>query len=228
MTIHPSDITEQVTAEQFIAVPATRRGSDVYTLHYKRALDIFVVALFMPIVGPIILLLAAMVMLDGSSPFYSQLRVGRDGRAFRMWKLRTMIPNADIVLEEYLKSNQAARDEWDATQKLKNDPRITWFGRFLRKTSLDELPQLINVLVGDMSLVGPRPMMVCQREMYPGSAYFRMRPGITGYWQISDRNACDFRDRVRFDDRYEREMSFRTDAEVLAQTVRVVLKGTGY
>jgi lipopolysaccharide/colanic/teichoic acid biosynthesis glycosyltransferase len=145
-----------------------------------------------------------------------------------MWKLRSMVAGADAALESYLASDPVARAEWDSTQKLKSDPRITRFGRVLRKSSLDELPQLWNVLLGDMSLVGPRPMMPSQQEIYPGQAYYRLRPGITGPWQVSRRNESTFADRARFDEHYEETLSFKTDVGLLIGTVRVVMRATGY
>ena len=139
-----------------------------------------------------------------------------------------MVPRADTLLEYHLRKNPEARREWDETQKLKRDPRITRIGCFLRKSSLDELPQLWNVLMGDMSLVGPRPMMVDQEALYPGTAYFELRPGITGLWQISDRNASSFAERAKFDDRYLNSCSLSQDISILLQTTGVVLRGTGY
>ena len=165
---------------------------------------------------------------DGGRAFYSQTRIGRNGRTFRMWKLRTMVPDAEARLREYIATNPAARAEWNATQKLKNDPRITRVGRFLRKSSIDELPQLWNVLTGSMSLVGPRPMMVEQQALYYGHGYYNQRPGITGLWQISDRNESEFAGRVRYDDIYDRCVSLKTDVAILIRTVGVVLRCTGY
>ena len=199
-----------------------------YKLVGKRLLDISLVLMSLVIVVPVIALMAFLVALDGHSPFYTQERVGRDGRRFRIVKIRTMVHNADALLQEHLAKDTVLRAEWEATQKLKRDVRITRIGRVLRKTSLDELPQLINVLFGSMSLVGPRPMMPSQEALYPGRAYYRLRPGITGFWQISDRNTCDFRDRAKFDNAYEQEMSFKTDIRTLWRTVAVVLRGTGY
>jgi lipopolysaccharide/colanic/teichoic acid biosynthesis glycosyltransferase len=144
-----------------------------------------------------------------------------------MWKLRSMVANADQLLSVYLAENPDARIEWDHSQKLRYDPRITRVGRIIRKTSLDELPQLWNVLRGDMSLVGPRPMMVDQQELYPGTAYYALRPGITGFWQVSVRNESSFSERAHFDADYLGRMSFVTDLKVLARTVSVVLNGTG-
>jgi lipopolysaccharide/colanic/teichoic acid biosynthesis glycosyltransferase len=144
-----------------------------------------------------------------------------------MWKLRSMVPNADQMLEGYLAANPAARSEWDLTQKLRHDPRITKVGHIIRKSSIDELPQLWNVLKGDMSIVGPRPMMVDQQKIYPGTAYYALRPGITGFWQTSVRNESSFADRAQFDTDYLRQMSFLTDFRVMLRTVRVVVNGTG-
>ncbi|MEP2725484.1 sugar transferase, partial [Roseibium sp.] len=134
----------------------------------------------------------------------------------------------DALLQKHLEENLASKTEWESKQKLRNDVRITRVGWLLRKTSMDELPQLLNVLLGDMSLVGPRPMMPSQKEMYTGTSYYRLRPGITGFWQISDRNLCGFQDRAEHDTFYELEMSFVTDLNVLWRTVAVVLRGTGY
>jgi lipopolysaccharide/colanic/teichoic acid biosynthesis glycosyltransferase len=138
-----------------------------------------------------------------------------------------MVMNADQKLEAHLAADPAARAEWDEMQKLRHDPRITRVGRLIRKSSLDELPQLLNVLMGDMSLVGPRPMMADQRALYPGRGYYDLRPGITGPWQVSERNATSFADRARFDDKYNQDLSLATDARILACTVKVVLRATG-
>uniref|UniRef100_UPI00351A3BF2 sugar transferase n=1 Tax=Tateyamaria sp. syn59 TaxID=2576942 RepID=UPI00351A3BF2 len=199
-----------------------------YHKYAKRCLDLVLVIAAAPIVLPVMLMMILMVYLDGGKPIYSQMRLGRNGRAFRIWKIRTMTVDADARLKDYLAANPKARAEWDATQKLKNDPRITKTGWFLRKSSMDELPQLLNVLTGSMSLIGPRPMMVSQKRQYPGVAYYKLRPGITGPWQVSDRNNCNFADRVHFDDQYARTVSLQTDVNLLVKTVAVVLKATGY
>ncbi len=208
-----------------ITVPA-RRG--LYRNGLKRVLDTVLILLAAPFVLPVILVLAAIVARDGHSPFYRSRRVGRNGRTFNMLKLRTMVPNADDLLEKHLREDENARDEWNSTQKLKNDPRITRVGHLLRKASLDELPQLWNVLVGDMSLVGPRPMLPEQRPMYPGLAYYAVRPGITGFWQVSERNDSEFAKRADFDRQYDEQLSFTTDIALMARTVGVVVRGTGY
>jgi lipopolysaccharide/colanic/teichoic acid biosynthesis glycosyltransferase len=191
-------------------------------------IDIMVVAATAIITAPLIMLIALFVSLDGHSPFYSQRRLGMGGRSFTLWKLRSMVPDADTRLREHLSADPAARAEWDRTQKLMNDPRITRMGRFIRKCSIDELPQLWNVLRGDMSLVGPRPMMPEQASLYPGISYFALRPGITGTWQVSARNESSFAERARFDSDYYRSVSLGTDLGILLATVRVVVRGTGH
>ena len=200
----------------------------IYRNFFKRLLDVALVLAAIPAIFPIIFMLATIIRRDGGSPFYFQSRVGRGGKTFKMYKLRSMVVDADQKLEAYLSTNPSARQEWDLTQKLKADPRITSMGKLLRKLSLDELPQLWNVLTGDMSLVGPRPMMIDQRDLYPGRTYFTMRPGLTGLWQISDRNESSFADRAKFDDKYNETLSIATDVSILFATIGVVIRGTGY
>lgn len=214
-------------------IPAIRSSAippqqGLYRRGAKRVIDTLLILLSLPVVLPVLAILGLLVARDGHSPIYRQNRVGRGGQIFTIWKLRTMVPDADQALESCLAACSAARDEWQETQKLKSDPRITRMGRILRKTSLDELPQLWNVLRGDMSLVGPRPMMPDQQMLYPGEAYYALRPGITGFWQISDRNESSFAARAKFDADYDRSLSLGTDAAVLLATVAVVLRGTGY
>lgn len=203
-------------------------ASGFYRDHTKRALDFVLAFLLAPVAILLLLPLAVLVALDGTSPFYWQKRVGLRGREFYMLKLRSMVPNADALLAAYLAEDGDAAAEWDLHQKLKNDPRITRIGRFIRRTSLDELPQLWNVIAGEMSLVGPRPIMIDQRDIYPGSAYYLMRPGITGLWQISDRNECSFAERAIFDTRYHGQMSLVSDISVISRTVGVVFRATGH
>ncbi|MFG5384248.1 MULTISPECIES: sugar transferase [unclassified Yoonia] len=204
------------------------KPSPIYKDVVKRALDTVFIVLSLPFLLPILLVIALIVARDGHSPLYSQERIGRGGRAFKMWKFRTMVPNAERKLKDLLATDPQAAKEWHAHQKLKNDPRITAIGQLLRKTSIDELPQLWNVLAGDMSLVGPRPMMTDQKDLYPGKAYFAMRPGMTGLWQISDRNSCTFAARASFDTAYYQKMSLATDCKIIAATAGVVVRGTGY
>jgi len=200
----------------------------LYKRSFKRILDCIFVLLAAPVILPVVLMLGVLVRRDGGPAFYSQQRIGMNGRIFRIWKLRSMRVGADQLLEAHLAASPAARAEWQTTQKLKDDPRVTPVGRMLRKNSLDELPQLWNVLMGDMSLVGPRPMLPDQAPLYPGIAYYGLRPGVTGFWQISRRNGTSFAGRAAYDTRYARRLSLGTDLRVLFATVWVVLYGTGY
>lgn len=205
-----------------------RSPSGYYASFGKRFLDVLLVLCVAPVVLFILIPFVALIARDGGSPFYTQLRLGRGGKVYRMWKLRSMVVDADKKLNAYLESNPDAKAEWNRTQKLKNDPRITKVGHMIRKTSLDELPQLWNVLTGEMSLVGPRPMMVSQKDLYPGQDYYALRPGITGAWQVSARNDSSFAERASYDSQYLRRLSARTDAGILAKTVVVVCKATGH
>lgn len=199
----------------------------LYQRYGKRLLDIILVTAVSPVWIGLSIMLCALISLDGGNPLYSQLRIGKGGHAFRMWKLRSMRTDADDRLKILLSSDPAARNEWSRRQKLSNDPRITLIGKFIRGTSLDELPQFLNVLRGDMSLVGPRPFLPEQRSQYLGTGYYLVRPGLSGLWQISERTASEFADRVHYDDRYVADISLRNDLVILARTVWVVLRGGG-
>ncbi|MEP5760242.1 MAG: sugar transferase [Litoreibacter sp.] len=230
MTIHYREISQKsdgvVEPSHFVAAPGNDSG--FYRSFFKRALDFSATFIAAPFVALIVSLLALGVFAqDRRNPFYSQERVGKQGRIFTMWKLRSMNVNADAIFNQYLDENPEARKEWNEKQKLSFDPRITRFGAILRKTSLDELPQLLNVLTGDMSLVGPRPMMPEQRVLYTGTAYYNLRPGITGPWQVSERSTGTFAGRARFDEAYDRDLSLSQDLGLLGKTVGVVLRGTG-
>lgn len=202
------------------------RGRTAYRA-IKRCIDMAVALIAIPLLLPLMGFVAALVRLDGGPALYSQDRIGEGGRIFRLWKFRSMVPDAEAALQVYLAADPQRRSEWDHAQKLCNDPRVTRIGRFLRKYSVDELPQLWNILVGDMSLVGPRPMFESQRELYPAQPYHGMRPGLTGLWQISRRNAGSFAERAVFDETYARSICLRTDLGIILRTVRIVFLGTG-
>ncbi len=230
MTVHFSnlnDLADTAPTAQSVALRAAKRRG-LYRTGAKRAFDTALILLALPFALPLIIVMALLVARDGGQPFYTQTRIGQDGRRFKMWKLRTMVTDADGRLRAHLETNPAAHAEWNKTQKLKNDPRITTVGRFLRRSSIDELPQLWNVLNGTMSLVGPRPMMVSQQALYHGQGYYNLRPGITGFWQVSDRNEGDFAGRVQHDDDYDEALSLTTDIAVLWRTVGVMMRCTGY
>jgi len=206
---------------------AQNRARGFYRGALKRGFDLALVLLLALPALVILIPFALAIWLSGGAPFYSQIRIGRNGRPFRMWKLRSMVPDAERLLQAHLAADPAARREWERYQKLRNDPRVTPIGRFIRKSSIDELPQLFNVLTGDMSFVGPRPMLAEQRDIYPGTAYYAMRPGLSGYWQIAARNESSFAERALYDTRYFQDLSFLTDLWVLLRTFRVVLRGAG-
>lgn len=209
------------------AVAGQARAGGLYDRGIKRALDILLVLASAPFSLPLILLVAALAALDGHNPFFLQTRLGRGGGRFRMIKIRTMVPDAEARLQALLAADPDAAREWAAYQKLRRDPRIAPLGRVLRAASLDELPQLMNVLAGHMSLVGPRPMLPEQRALYPGTAYEGLRPGLTGLWQTEARNHATFAERARFDSSYAASLSLATDMRILARTVRAVVQLPG-
>lgn len=195
----------------------------------KRVFDIIVSSILLFLLSPFFLYIGWKVSRDGASPFYGHERVGQNGRKFKCLKFRSMIVNSKEVLERLLSTDANAKAEWDKDFKLKNDPRITPVGHFLRKTSLDELPQLFNVLRGEMSLVGPRPVVEEELERYgDDKAYYLMaKPGMTGLWQVSGRNDVDYATRVYFDSWYVKNWGIWNDIAILFKTVSVVLHRDG-
>ncbi len=195
----------------------------------KRAFDIVGALGIIIALSPALLVLGFLVGRDGGPPIYGHERVGMNGRKFKCLKFRSMVINSKEVLEEVLRTDPVARAEWDKDFKLKNDPRITKVGHFIRKTSLDELPQLWNVVRGDMSLVGPRPVIEDELCRYAGDVdyYLMAKPGMTGLWQVSGRNDVDYETRVYFDSWYVKNWSLWNDIAILFKTVGVVLKRDG-
>jgi len=197
---------------------------------WKRATDLAIASIALLFLLPLMFLVAILVHLDGGEVIFGHTRVGTGGRLFRVLKFRTMCPSADQRLTAYLERNEAARHEWQLTQKLRNDPRVTWVGSFLRKSSIDELPQLLNVLRGEMSIVGPRPIVQSEIAKYGHYIrhYNRCRPGITGLWQVSGRNDVAYRRRVAFDTIYSRHVGdLRFELGVVLKTIPAVLRSTG-
>ena len=198
----------------------------------KRTIDIIAGLVGTILLIPITVLVwfVRIIKKENNGPlFFEQLRIGKDGKQFRMYKYRSMCMNADETLKQYLEENEDARKEYKKYKKLKNDPRITKVGCFLRKTSLDEFPQFINVLKGDMSLVGPRPYLPREQkdmgEYY--SSIIKVKPGITGPWQVRGRNKLDFEDRMKLDIEYVNNMSIKEDIKMVWRTVRKVVKKDG-
>ena len=196
----------------------------------KRALDILGAGVGLVLLSPFFLIVALMVRADGGPAFFAHQRVGRGGKLFGCLKFRSMVIDSQARLEALLANDPAARAEWEATRKLKNDPRITRIGRFLRSTSLDELPQLINVLLGEMSLVGPRPVQEAEIDRYYGASaahYMAVRPGITGLWQVSGRSETSYESRVALDVSYVSRPSLLADLSILLRTPVAVLSRRG-
>lgn len=182
------------------------------------------------VVVPVMIVISLLIYIDSPGPvIFSHYRVGREGKLFPCYKFRTMVVDAQRVLENYLTENEAARKEWEQDFKLRDDPRITKVGKFLRKTSLDELPQFLNVLKGEMSLVGPRPIIQKEIVRYGDyiNDYYLVRPGITGIWQVSGRNDIDYPQRVKMDSWYTRNWSLWIDIVILIKTVKIVLGQKG-
>ncbi|WP_246514069.1 sugar transferase [Neoroseomonas soli] len=196
----------------------------------KRAMDIAIAGAALLVALPFFLAVGALTRADGGPTFYAHPRVGRGGRIFGCLKFRSMVVDSQARLEALLAADPTARAEWETTRKLKDDPRITRVGRFLRATSLDELPQLINVLKGEMSIVGPRPVTQSELDCYYGVAaahYLTVRPGITGPWQVSGRSETSYDQRVALDVAYVSQPSLLTDIRILLKTPVAVLSRRG-
>ncbi|MDX8354999.1 sugar transferase [Cognatiyoonia sp. IB215182] len=196
----------------------------------KRGLDILIAGTALTLLAPLFLLVAAAVKFASPGPiFYGHKRIGHGGASFRCWKFRSMVTDGDRVLEEYLAKHPDERDEWETTRKLRNDPRVTRIGAVLRAYSVDELPQLINVLLGDMSIVGPRPVVQDELDMYGEAAplYLSTRPGITGLWQVSGRSDTSYDQRVALDTRYVQAWSLWSDLVIILRTVPAVISSKG-
>lgn len=197
----------------------------------KRSLDICGALIFFMLFSGIYFLLWWLVVLTTGGPaIYKHKRIGRNGKEFSCLKFRSMVVNSDEVLRDLLERDPMARAEWNTTFKLRDDPRITRFGRFIRKTSLDELPQFWNVLRGDMSIVGPRPVVRKELEIYYGpyaQIYYKVRPGITGPWQVGGRSDLSYPERVALDTNYVKSWTVRGDLLLIAKTVGVVFHRRG-
>lgn len=204
--------------------------STIVFLFFKRLFDIIVGILGLILLLPvsIVVKLINIINKDFSPIFYSHIRIGKNGKEFKLYKFRSMVPNADEVLKKLLKQKKYA-DEWKKNQKFENDPRITKVGKILRKTSLDELPQFINVLKGDMSLIGPRPLIKGELDEHNGNheIYESIRPGITGWWACNGRSATTYEERLKLEYYYINNISLWLDIKCVFKTVMAVLKRDG-
>ena len=217
--------------ELLLAMRRPKSGrSHALTEQFNLRMNQLAAAVLLLLLGPLMLVIAVMIMRkDGAPVLFGHYRVGHQGRLFRCLKFRSMFRNSEQMLSDILATDPAARAEWERDQKLTNDPRITPIGNFLRRTSLDELPQLINVLRGEMSLVGPRPITVGELTRYGRVRwhYLSVRPGMTGLWQVSGRNNTSYAERVALDEAYIDSRSLMGDITILFKTVKVVLARDG-
>ncbi len=224
--------TAVASGAQEIPISATspRRAGERVSTALKRSFDMSAVLaaliLFMPLLITLILVL---LVVQGRPVIYRHKRIGRGGATFHCFKFRTMASNGDEILAQHLARDPAARREWEATRKLRDDPRVTPIGRLLRKSSVDELPQLFNVLRGEMSLVGPRPIVSDEVRFYGANIkhYNKVKPGLTGAWQISGRSDTSYAERVQLDTDYAATQTFTGDLLILARTVPAVLRARG-
>jgi lipopolysaccharide/colanic/teichoic acid biosynthesis glycosyltransferase len=215
--------------EPFISAGPSR---NVWTYRYlfKRAVDFALTLIFLPFMLPFAAIVTLLIKLDSPGPVLVKVkRIGKDRTTFFKYKFRTMVPDAEMVLQELLNTDSELRKEYLSTYKIKNDPRITRFGRWLRRTSLDELPQVLNIVRGEMSWVGPRDILDTELAMYGefASRFVTVKPGITGLWQVSGRSRLAYSERVRLDMFYIENVSFSLDLKIIAKTIPVVLFGDG-
>ncbi|MDM9625168.1 sugar transferase [Rhizobium sp. S152] len=217
---------------------APSRSSDVFGHEYrsavmdgvKYAIDATIASIGLLLLAPMILMLVVVLLIVQGRPiFIAHRRIGRHGVMFPCLKFRSMVRNADEVLSRHLAANPSSRAEWNATRKLRDDPRITALGALLRKSSVDEIPQLFNVIRGQMSLVGPRPIVASEAELYGiyYADYMKVRPGVTGLWQVSGRSDTSYSERVQLDVRYVEEQSVFGDISIMLKTVPAVLRSRG-
>ncbi|MCG5242953.1 sugar transferase [Azospirillum doebereinerae] len=225
--LDPGALAGTASAAQAMARLPNRQP--LYAHRVKRGFDVVGAAGLILLFGPLMLVVAWLVAKDGGPAVFGHRRVGADGRSFTCLKFRSMVIDANDALERLLAEDEEARAEWAATRKLRNDPRITGVGRFLRRSSLDELPQLFNVLRGEMSLVGPRPIVDDEVAFYHACFpfYAQCRPGLTGLWQVSGRSDVDYVRRVQLDTAYVVGWNFWSDITIMLRTVRVMVKGSG-
>lgn len=216
-------------SHEVLMIHMENRLSRLSLVLLKRSFDVVCSAILLALLFPLFVYLSYKITRDGGGAFFGHQRVGQGGRKFDCYKFRTMVVNAQEVLADLLANNPEAKFEWDKDFKLKNDPRINTFGQFLRRSSIDELPQLWNVLKGDMSLVGPRPVVPDELERYGDDVtyYLLVKPGMTGLWQVSGRNDVDYETRVYFDSWYVKNWSLWTDITILFKTITVLTNRRG-
>lgn len=212
-----------------VSVIPSLKDKKLYRRYFKRTFDFLFAVALLPVLLPVIAVLYVLTRIQGGPGFFAHERVGQHGKTFKCLKIRTMVPDAEARLEAFLAENPEAKEEWDRTQKLVDDPRVTAVGRFLRRTSLDELPQLWNVLRGQMSFVGPRPVTAPELVRYGlhKRAYLSLKPGITGVWQVEGRSNGCYEERLKMDQSYMKKIGFLYDLRLIVRTALVVVSPTG-
>ncbi|HET8705711.1 MAG TPA: sugar transferase [Pseudomonadales bacterium] len=220
---------DEVCIDRLLAELDTAEQTKGVYFYGKRVFDVIVASILLVVLSPVMLLIAGIIWTNGRKPVFGHTRVGKSGQLFRCYKFRTMVPDADVRLANLLFNRPDLEQEWKEDFKLKSDPRITAIGAFLRKTSLDELPQLYNVIRGDMSLVGPRPIIVQELEKYGDHVkhYLSVKPGITGLWQVGGRNNLTYDQRVALDVNYVENHSLLMDILILFKTIFAVFAFKG-
>ena len=195
----------------------------------KSTIDIVGAFSVLVVFSPLFIFIACKIRKDGGPAFYSHERIGKNGKPFQCIKFRSMIINSQEVLEELLANDEEAKAEWERDFKLRNDPRVTPIGKFIRKTSLDELPQLINVLKGEMSLIGPRPVIEEEKKYYGKhwDEFLSIKPGMTGLWQVSGRNDTTYDERVSLDIKYIRNWTLWMDIKIVFKTIGIIFNPKG-
>lgn len=222
-------MNEEVIENENLETDSLNNSNIIY-LCIKRIFDIIIGLIGLIIIIPVIIVIKLIYLFnrDTSSIFYSQDRIGKNGKTFKLYKFRSMVKNADEILKEMLKKPEYKK-EWESNQKFENDPRITKLGKFIRKTSIDELPQLLNILKGDMSLIGPRPLIPGELELHNGNheKYEKMKPGLTGWWACNGRSETDYEERLKLEYYYCEHASLLLDIKCFFKTVEVVIFGKG-
>lgn len=201
-----------------------------FYLIIKRIFDILLSTIGLLILWPLFIIIGILIKIDSKGPiFLRQIRIGKNGKSIKIYKFRSMIDNAEAILDKMMAEDPAIYEEYTINKKLKNDPRVTRIGKIIRKTSIDELPQLINIFKGEMTLVGPRPYLPREKEDMGGYYHFitKMTPGLTGLWQVSGRNDCGFNERLKLDTKYYQVRGIKKDISILLKTVSVVLNTKG-
>jgi lipopolysaccharide/colanic/teichoic acid biosynthesis glycosyltransferase len=230
MAKNSTAISDRSREKQPAVMEKAQSANWSYRSEFKRTLDLLFTLLTLPLTVPCGVLIALAIKLDSPGPALVKFkRLGQNGTTFYKYKFRTMVPNAEAVLKALLEADPEVRAEYLATYKIKNDPRITRFGKWLRKTSLDELPQVLNVCRGEMSWVGPRDILDSELRMYGelGSKLLTVKPGITGLWQVSGRSKLSYSERVQLDSHYIDHVSLLMDLTIILKTIPVVLFGDG-